>query len=117
MAQHILHQIRTAVGNLNPNEVRQTAEQRLHVGLLASSDASYESMVRLFCPSIISAGKLRECEAALHRVHDPHGDFQLIIYDSRSVGSLELSAKTGAFLFDPLHPQATIRDILANRED
>ncbi len=117
MAQHILHQIRTAVGNLNPNEVRQTAEQRLHVGLLASSEANYESMVRFFCPSIISAGKLRECEAALHRVHDPHGEFQLIIYDRGSPGSVELCAKAGAFLFDPLQPEATIREILAHRED
>ena len=117
MARNILQQIRAAVANLNPNELRQTAEQPLNVGLLASSDASYDSMVRFFCPDTITPGKFRECQRALHRVERPNGDLHVILYDQESAVRTELSPKAGAFLFDPLRPELTLQEILEHRQE
>jgi hypothetical protein len=117
MARNILQQVRAAIANLNPNEVRQTAEQRLNIGLLAESDASYENMVRFFCPATISHGKLRECEHALHRLDQPHPDFHIILYDNAHAARMDLTPQAGAFLFDPLRPQLTISEILERRQE
>jgi hypothetical protein len=117
MARHILQQVRAAVANLNPNEVRQAAEQPLNIGLLAPSDASYESMVRFFCPDTITTGKFRECQQALHRLENPNGDFHLILYDYQNAVRPDLSPKTGAFLFDPLRPEVTLEEMLEHRQE
>src|SRR5688500_14594640 len=117
MATHILKQVKQAVANLNPDEVRETAERPIHVGLLASSDASYENMMQFFCPSIISSGKLRECEQALHRATDPNGQFDVLLYDWENAGGMHLGPKAGAFLFDSRRPDATKAEILEYRQD
>lgn len=117
MARHILQQVRAAVANLNPNEVRQAAEQPLNIGLLASSDPGYESMVRFFCPDTITPGKFSECQRALHRVERPNGDLHLTLYDTESAFRTDLSPKAGAFLFDPLRPELTLQEILEHRQE
>lgn len=89
----------------------------MNVGLMASSDASYQCMVRYFCPDTISHGKLRECETALHRMDEPHPDAHIILYDSEHTAEAQLTPKAGAFLFDPRHPELTTAEILEHREE
>ena len=46
----VLKEIRTAVKNLNPEEMRATAERPLDIGLVASTDASYSAMEEFLLP-------------------------------------------------------------------
>jgi hypothetical protein len=46
----MLRQIKHAISNLNPEEVRQTSERKLAIGLVATSAAEYTAMEKFLAP-------------------------------------------------------------------
>jgi hypothetical protein len=60
MSTSILRQIRQAVEQLNPNEVREHAETDIWVRLNAASEQSYREMEAHFLPDTASLEKRRE---------------------------------------------------------
>jgi len=113
MATRILQQVRQAVGNLNPQEVRGAAERKLAVRLVASDDAGYRAMANFLSPADTSRAKRAEQARAVFREDDPEApeEFDLEIYEDR------LDRPEGAFSFDPGDPERCVRDILAAREE
>jgi hypothetical protein len=111
MANRILNQVRQAIKNLNPDEIRATAEQRLNVAVIAQSDDAYNRIESFLCPRHITDAKYRECVQALNRVDSVEPSHQFAIYDSM------LGHRPGGFPFDPLNPYRTVDEILRSRPE
>ena len=108
-----LKEVRQALANLNPNEVRTTAEKPLSIGLVASSDAAYQAMEDFFTSPGVTPRKRWEQLQVLHRVpaQASSGQFDLELYEAG------LRAPADAFTFYPEYPERTIQDILEGREE
>lgn len=113
MATGVLQQVRRAVGNLNPQEVRDTAERPLAVRLVASNSAGYAAMEEFLSPRHFSKSKRWEQVQALHRADDPGAPdrFDIEIYEAG------LPRPEQTFAFYPDDPDRTAREILVGKED
>lgn len=65
---HVLGQIRGALRNLNPRDVRELAAKRFKIGLLASGEEGYKNVLRFLLPDGISSQKEEEARSHLIRV-------------------------------------------------
>jgi hypothetical protein len=114
MSMHILKDIRKAVSNLNPEEVRTAAERQLTIGLAAPSEAGYAAMEEFLLPSDkVSAAKRIESSAMLHRPTDQTlpERFDVVLYDQA------LPRPQNAFTFFRDDPQRTVREVLDARRE
>ncbi len=114
MSLQVLKEIRTAVANLNPNEVQAEADRPLRIGLLASSEAGFETLEEFLLPSEkISYRKRVSAAAMVHRAADPQApeEFDIVLYEPG------VRCPANAFSLDPDRPVETVRAILARNED
>jgi hypothetical protein len=110
----MLRAIRQAVANLRPDEVREAADRRLAIGLVATSAAGYLAMEKFLAPpSRISRERRAEVLGMLHRAGDPGipDRFDLVLYEH------QLEPAENAFTFYSYDPQRTVKEILADRND
>jgi len=114
MSLQVLKEIRTAVANLNPNEVQAAAERPVSIALVASSAAGFEAMEEFFLPSEkISYRKRVSAAPMLYRAGEPNlpEHFDVVLYEPG------LRCPENAFQFDPDQPEETVRAILAKNDD
>jgi hypothetical protein len=113
MAKDVLQQVRQAVGNLNPQEVRNTAERPLAIQLVAPTDAGYVAIEDFLSPPGFSRRKHAETAQALFRPRDDNApdQFDIEIYEAG------LSRPLDAFSFSPADPGRMVREILARKDD
>lgn len=111
MAVKYLQQVREAVRNLNPQDVRASAERRLAIGVAAPS--LLPLVEDFLAPANISRGKRFELVEFLYRVGDPGApaEYDLIIAEEGA------ASPPGAFVFAPERPEAMVAEILERRED
>jgi hypothetical protein len=110
----ILAQIKHAVSNLDPAEVRKTADQPLSVGLVATSAAAYTEMEKFLAPPReMSRERRAESLSMLHRSGDPGipDRFDLVLYE------YQLAPAENAFTFYPQAPERTVKQILAAKSE
>jgi hypothetical protein len=108
----IFQQIRKAITQLNPNEVRQAAERPLLVRLVAPSEAAYEEMESFLLPDSISRERLDEIRRYLRwGGEEAASRDEIVIYHRDSPGP------AGRLLFDPAKPHALVRRVLAERQE
>ncbi len=112
MSTRILQQVRQAVSNLNPQEVRNAAERRLAIRLVASSPEGFAAMERFFAPGGISPARRDEVRGILFRAGEPGAPdrFDLEIWDEGPVPA-------DAFIFHREDPHRTVAEILARKEE
>jgi hypothetical protein len=109
MAIAVFRQIRQALVNLNPAEVRAQADRPVRVGLVAASRESLGQMEQFFAPHRLSPERRAEAVQILIRGGGPSCDVQ--IYES------SLLRPNKAFSFDPESPEDCVRQIVRRRED
>ena len=109
MALAVFRQVRQALANLNPAEVRAEADRPVRVGLVAASPESLGRMERFFAPHHLSPERRVEAVQMLIRGGGPSCDVQ--IYES------SLLRPAQAFSFDPEAPDDCVRRIVRKRED
>jgi hypothetical protein len=109
----ILREIRQAVANLRPDEVRHTADRRLEVGLVASNAGAYAAMENFLAPKELSRERRADVLSMLHRAGDPGipERFDLVLYEHL------LPRAENAFTFHEHDPDQTVKDILAERNE
>lgn len=110
MSLNLFQSVKQAIGNLDPQEVRDQADRPLRIGLYASSGQAYQEMLRFFAPAEISDRKRIELGGILQRAAD------LEHYDI-SVYSSELAIPNHGFYFSPVNPERTVREILQRRPE
>jgi hypothetical protein len=109
---HIFQQIRKAITQLNPNEVRDLAERPLQVRLMAPDEESYAEMEQFLAPPTVSRRKLVEIRHNLRwGGENTAQNDDLLIFHMNSPGPRD------TFLFDPAKPASLIREVLAQRPD
>ncbi|HWB83606.1 MAG TPA: hypothetical protein VG675_05675 [Bryobacteraceae bacterium] len=96
-------QVRAAVSLLNPDEVRDLAQRRVTIGLVAKSPDDYEHMERALMP--LSSGLYRASDEFAPRRPD------LVFYHS------DLECPNGAFSFDPGAPDETVAQVLRAHDE
>ncbi len=113
MSTSILQQVRQAVRNLNPQEVRNAAERRLAVRLVASDEDGYAAMEKFFIPAGSSPARQAEARGMLFRGDESGGPerFDLEIWEAG------LAAPPEAFLFHRRQPEKTVAEILERKEE
>lgn len=113
MSTSILKQIRQAVEQLNPNEVREHAEMDLHVRLNATSEQAYRAMESFFLPPTASLEKRREALASVYRrqQHDAPSQPHLDVYEPG------LERPENSFVFNPAKPDRFIGDVIAEKQE
>lgn len=111
MPDSYLLQIREAVRNLNPRDVRENAERRL--AILVRAPNVYPLLEDFLAPAMVSRGKRWELVEFLHRPGDPGAPEA---YDLEIVEEGE-ERPEGAFAFSPVRPEQLVSEILERRED
>jgi len=98
---------------LNPDEVRQRAERRLAIGLVASGPAAYAEMEDFLAPYPVTHDKRLEVMQYVYRAGDPGtpDTFDLVLYEQGA------PCPPKAFTFFNTDPQRTVEEILNARED
>lgn len=109
----LLQEIRHAISNLNPDEVRRTADRPLAIGLIAASAAGAEAMEDFLVPRQISRERRMELMQAVHRVGEPGtpSEYHLVLYEE------QLPPRRDGFRYYHAHPQRTVREVLEEHEE
>ena len=109
----MLREIRHALSNLRPTEVREAAGKRLSVGLVATSAAGYRAMEDFLAPPEMSKERRAEVLSMTHRAGDPDipDHFDLVLYEYL------IPRAENAYTFYPDDPAATVKQILATRNE
>jgi hypothetical protein len=119
MSVKVLQNIREAIGNLNPEEIRSHTERPLRLFLYAHSEQAYRQMEDFFAPPELSAARRAELRRVIYRASEsdyPSQNHDLEIYfEDSPIG--ELSRTNQVFAFRADTPQQTVHDILARRPD
>jgi len=109
MAVPVIRQVKNALSNLNPKDVRELAERPICVGLVAASEEALGRMETFFAPPHFSPE--RRARAARLLVRGGGSGCDVEIYES------SLLRPSRAFSFDPEAPDDCVRRILRARED
>jgi hypothetical protein len=108
MPSAVLRQVKRVVSNLSPEQVRESAERPVLIGLIAASAESLGRMETYFAPPHLSPDRRAQAVRMLVRGGGPDCDIE--IYES------SLLRPAHAFSFDPEAPENCIRRILRSRE-
>lgn len=110
---NLFSQVKQALHNLNPAEVREQASRTLSIGMVADSDEGHWRMERYLCPGELSPAKRVMVARMLHRVSPSERNraFDIEIWDH------SLAHPEHVFSFHPDRPEDTVRDILNARPD
>ncbi len=106
-------QLRKAIATLNPNEVREMAERRLAISLVASHATSYQAMADWLLPATLSPAKRAEASRMISLAGEEGrpAQFDLEIYAEDAI------APAGAFIFYRQDPKRTVREVLEKKEE
>jgi hypothetical protein len=108
MSLAIFRQIKHALTNLNPADVRLEAERPVRIGLIASSAEMLGRMEAFLAPAHMSPERRAE---ALRSIIRKGSDCDVVLCESSLLGP------KGAFAFDLDSPESCIRKVLAARGD
>jgi hypothetical protein len=113
MKYGIVRHIRQAVKYLNPDEVRESAEHPLDIGLVSPDTDALWEMERYLCPPELSPARRAQISRMLHRISAAgrNRSYDVEIWDD------SLAIPAHAFPFDPKAPERTIDEILDQREE
>ena len=108
----LLSQFRQAITSLNPNEVREMAEQRVSIRLIAAQAHSYTEMAAWLMPDSITPAKRAEASRMIYLEGEPNkpDHFDLEIYAEDAI------APADAFIFRKDEPRRVVREILDKAE-
>ena len=109
----LIQQIRSAISNLNPDDVRKVAERPISIGLVASGSAGYAAMEDFLAPPDVSHEKRLEIMDMVHRAGEPGAPetFDLVLMEDH------LPGRRNEFPFSADNPSRCIEPILTFREE
>jgi hypothetical protein len=112
-ALSIVKNVRSALHNLNPRDVREQAERPLSIALVGGDPEALWRMERYLCPPELSPAKRAEVARMLYRMtsEDSRRSYDLEFWDD------SMAAPRRAFPFDSRRPERTINEVLARRPE
>ncbi len=119
MPVQFFRHIKEAIGNLDPEEIRNHTNRPLRLFLYADTDDALRRMENFFAPPHLSAGKHAQLQQVIYRASEgflPSGKHDLEIYYEDSPHSV-LTPTSQVFAFRPDDTMHTIREVLHHRPD
>jgi uncharacterized protein (DUF697 family) len=110
----VLKQIGKSMTTLNPQEVRNLAEQPFRIGLMATSDIALRAMWQFFAPAGIDEAHRREISNVVQDMGPQgsgRGQFTFELWEEG------LPRPASAFTFHSSDPSRTIAEILEKHDD
>jgi hypothetical protein len=109
----MLSQIKKALQNLNPEEVRSLAARRPSIGIVAPTAERLWRIEEYLCPPALSPAKRAEVSRMIHRITaaERPDACDIEIWDD------SLAAPSHVFSFDPDRPERTVEAVLQRRPD
>ena len=95
---NILTQVRQAVGNLNPKEVRESAERPLRIGVFAQNESFFRDLEHFLLPATLTVDKRRNAAKNVRRGRQGDPPYEIEIYE------LGLDRSEHGVYFDPERP-------------
>ena len=111
MGTKMVKQLRDALSNLNPDEVRREAETPVIVELFASDQDGYRRMGKFFVPPEVTESKRKELRTVLFRAGEATSQPTLRIYEEG------MPHGPDDFTFYHDRPNDTVREILDRHPD
>ncbi len=111
MGTRMIKQVKDAIGNLNPHEVRDLADRPVSIELYATNNRAYEEMEGFFAPSNISEAKRCELRTVLHRAGDAACPGVIEVWEQGVI------KPPHAYIFYRDNPHRTVEEILKDRPD
>src|SRR4029077_11908058 len=118
MSVRVLQNIKEAVGNLNPEEIRRHTDRPLRLFLYAHEENDYRRMEDFFVPRDLSPAKRNELRRIIFRASEgsaPSSANDLEIYFQDS--GINDASPPNVFAFYASDPDRTIREVLDRRPD
>ena len=111
MGTKMIKQLREAISNLDPQEVRDITERPVSITLYASTTNMYEEMECFFAPPGVSAIKRAELHHILQRMGDSTRLPVLEVYEEG------ISHPKSGFVYYPDNPKRVVWEIMQKRPD
>ena len=108
MSLNLLKDIKSALHNLNPTDVRRMSERSVSLGIAASSESSYAAIERF-----LSGGATAVTSSHIHRVS---ANSAMELHDVVLCAS-DTVCLPGCFVFSAENPQATVEAILDAKQE
>ena len=110
-AARMLTQIRDALANLNPSEVRELARRPLSIELFASTPRIHEEMANYFAPAAKSGEIPVEATGMVRRNGEPYAPVILRIYEEG------VTPEPGGFIYQRAKPEKVVCEIIEAHPD
>lgn len=119
MSIQVFKNLKEAIGNLDPEEIRRHTERPVRLFLYAHGDEGYRALEDYFIPPQLTVAKRLQVQRLIHRASDglrPSLDSDLEIYfdDSSQNG---WAPTNRVFPFRPENPARTVADVLNRRPE
>jgi len=113
-----LQQIRTAISNLSPDQIRQSVLRPVRVLVQAGSSASYAAIEDFLAPAELSTGKRMETTHVLVRAHDAGGEgrYHLVFFERGTPLPEGWELNIDAFHFDTTRMNRLVDDVLTHKD-
>lgn len=119
MSLGFVNQVRKAVAQLNPSEIREACSRPVKVLVVSESSASYAALEDYLAPATLSRRKRGEALASLTRPGDPPspGSLDLLFLEHGLAAPQGWRAGHDLFLFDAERPGDLVREVVAKRDE
>jgi hypothetical protein len=119
MSIQVFQNIKDAISNLDPEDIRRHTERPVRFFLYANRERDYRAMEQFLVPSNLSPAKRAEVLRLIYRASEgnaPSAASDLEIFYGEP-GEAADSGSPKVFTFDPARPDATVNAILHQRPD
>jgi hypothetical protein len=111
-AARMLTQIRDALSNLNPAEVRELARRPVSIEIFASNERIHEEMSNYFAPVLKPSGKTDiDAPGVIRRAGDPYAPAVLRIYEQG------VTPDPDGFIYERAKPEKVVCEIIDRHPD
>lgn len=113
-----IEQVRKAISNLSPDQIRQSAYRPLRILVQAGSSGSYAAIEDFLTPANVSTGKRMEAARVLVRADDAgaEGRFHLVFFERGTALPAGWDLNQDAFSFDTARLHRLVGDVLDHKE-
>lgn len=114
-----IEQVRKAISNLSPDQIREAASRRVRVLVQASSSASYAAIEDFLTPAKVSSGRRMETASVVVRAYDAdaEGRFHLVFFERGTPLPAGWGLNEDAFAFDTARLPRLVEDVLDRRDE
>jgi hypothetical protein len=110
---NVIKQARAAISLLSSQDIRNSAEKPVQIGLVADGSGAYAEMEDYLVPAATPRAEWHQRLSQVHRANDVYvpDRVEIVLYEPG------LACPAGAYTFDRDHPEVMVKEILRDKAD